>query len=190
MEFLLAYDQKLFYLVNRLPHTPLFHTIALFLSGVGLGALLWVGIGLILFLREEKKDHRFFIPIGLALGMSWMIVELLLKNIVMRARPFVNAIDGVIVVGGEASGYSFPSSHATTAFAMAVVLSYFEPRLKEVFFVLAAFVSLSRVYMGVHFPVDIAVGAIIGVCIGIGSVRVALQVSRLKRVSSQKKKSR
>lgn len=181
MEFLLKYDQELFYLVNRLPHTPTLHTIALFLSGVGLGALLWIGIGLIIFLREEKKDHRFFIPIGLALGMSWLFVELLLKNIVMRARPFVDAMDGVVVVGGEVSGYSFPSSHATTAFAMAVVLSFFEPRLKAGLFVLAVFVSLSRVYMGVHYPVDIVAGACIGLCIGIGSLRIASRVSRQKK---------
>lgn len=188
MELLLMYDQELFYLVNGLPHTPFFHVIALFLSGVGLGALLWVGIGLIMFLREEKKDHRFFIPIGLALGMSWIFVELLLKNIVMRARPFVDAMDGVVVVGGEASGYSFPSSHATTAFAMAVVLSFFEPRLKGALFVLAVFVSLSRVYMGVHYPTDIVAGAIIGLCIGIGSLRIALCIPSLQVAAPKKKR--
>lgn len=188
MEILSSADQALFHLINRLPHTPFFHTIALILSGVGLGVLLWVAIGILLFLREEKKDHRFFIPIGFALGMSWLGGELLLKNIFMRARPFVDAMDGVIVVGGGASGYSFPSSHATTAFAMAVVFSFFEPRLRYAFFILAVLVSFSRVYMGVHYPFDILAGAVIGWYIGVVSLRIGSYISPGKRSVLSKKK--
>lgn len=172
METLLALDRSLFFFINGLYHSPLTHAIALMLSGVGLGAFLWIGIGLVLFFKEEQRDHRFFIPIGVALGLSWLVSEIILKHVFARARPFIDMMSGVTVIGGEAPGYSFPSSHATTAFAMATVLSSYEPRLKWAFYLLAVFVSISRVYMGVHYPSDVIVGGCIGSLIGVLVVRV------------------
>ena len=136
-------------------------------------------------MQVEKKNHFFFLPLGTGLLGSWFLAEILLKNLIKRARPFVDL--STTVVGGEASGYSFPSSHATAAFAMAVILSNFQPRLRHVFFFLAFCVSLSRVYMGVHYPSDIIAGALVG--IGIGSVSLRL-VSRMKTKTKKTAKKR
>jgi undecaprenyl-diphosphatase len=58
--------------------------------------------------------------------------------------------------------HSFPSGHTATAFAGAMMLSYLVPRAAPAFFVLAAAIAYSRLYVGVHFPLDVVGGAVIG----------------------------
>jgi membrane-associated phospholipid phosphatase len=59
--------------------------------------------------------------------------------------------------------HSFPSGHTATAFAGATALSFFFPRAAPAFVVLAAAIAYSRLYVGVHFPLDVAGGIVIGV---------------------------
>jgi undecaprenyl-diphosphatase len=101
-----------------------------------------------------------------------------------RAAPFVlvllavAAADGIASLAKAAVGenrpdepdplvtiphsHSFPSGHTATAVAAAIVLSYFAPRAAPLFVLLAAAVAYSRLYVGVHFPLDIVGGALIG----------------------------
>jgi undecaprenyl-diphosphatase len=58
---------------------------------------------------------------------------------------------------------SFPSGHTATAFAAATVLTALVPRAAAVWFVLAAAIAYSRLYVGVHFPLDLAGGIAVGV---------------------------
>jgi undecaprenyl-diphosphatase len=61
------------------------------------------------------------------------------------------------------STFSFPSGHATVAFASATVLALAVPRLRWPLFALAALIAFSRVYVGVHYPGDVLAGAVLGV---------------------------
>ena len=63
---------------------------------------------------------------------------------------------------GKGGKYGFVSSHAANIFAAAVVLSYFYPSKKRVYFFIASMVAFSRVYIGVHYPGDIIFGGILG----------------------------
>jgi undecaprenyl-diphosphatase len=63
--------------------------------------------------------------------------------------------------------FSFPSGHATVAFACATVLAMAVPRLRWPLYALAALIAFSRVYVGVHFPLDVLAGAVLGVGIAI-----------------------
>lgn len=63
--------------------------------------------------------------------------------------------------------YSFPSGHATVAFACATVLALAVPRLAAPLYALAALIAFSRVYVGVHYPGDVLAGAVLGVALAI-----------------------
>jgi undecaprenyl-diphosphatase len=94
------------------------------------------------------------------------MLALLLKLVGGRDRPFiVNPEQDPLV--GTPLDLSFPSGHAATSFAGATVLSAFVPRLRVLFYVLAALVAWSRVYVGVHYPLDILAGAVLGTAVGL-----------------------
>lgn len=189
MNWLLFVDTQLFFLVNHLPHVGFVDSFALFLSGIGEAGIVWFAIGAFLVFKEESKDHRLFIPLGLAGGLVWSITELILKPVVARLRPS-SALDAAIVVGGFPLGYSFPSTHATFAFALAVILAYKEPKWKKGLFLLAFAISLSRIYLGHHYPIDVVAGGLLGWGIGSIVVRWYKEISSKKRYNKKNETKR
>ncbi len=175
MELLLTLDRQLFFFINHLPHMAVSNAVALAISGVGTAGIIWFILAAALFLKEEKKDHWFFMPVLLAGGASWTVVELVLKPLVGRIRP--SDLLEAIIVGSGADGYSFPSGHATIAWALATVLAHKEPKYKLFFFILAFLISFSRIYIGKHYPLDVISGAVIGWGIGQVSVLVTRPLS-------------
>ena len=66
--------------------------------------------------------------------------------------------------------FSFPSGHTMTAFAIALVVSYFYPSLEAPLFFLAASIGLSRIVLGMHFLSDVLAGMVLGVALGCGAI--------------------
>jgi undecaprenyl-diphosphatase len=96
-----------------------------------------------------------------------MVVDWGVKPIVARPRPFV-ADTRARVVGYHPETYSFPSGHTTTGFAAATVLAFALPRRRAALtWTLAAAIALSRIYIGVHYPLDVAAGIIGGIAVGV-----------------------
>ncbi len=123
--------------------------IAIVLAGVALGRLRgWMVL-------------RLFLALVLALVVS----ELVLKPLVREPRPYERNPQA-IVIGSRPGGYSFPSGHATSSFAAAVALSRAWPAGRVAWLVLAALISYSRVYLGVHSPFDVLAGVVIGAACG------------------------
>lgn len=167
MESLLQLDRSVFLILNHIRHSFLTNWIALILSGVGTAGIVWFVLGALLFLKEEKRDHWFFVLLFLAGGFSYVITELVLKPFFGRLRP--SAEIGAILIGNtqySPNDFSFPSGHATIAFAMAVVLTSKEPKLRWAWYSLAVLICLSRIYLGRHYPLDIIGGAVVGFAIG------------------------
>ena len=81
-------------------------------------------------------------------------------------RP-CNALSDVRLLVGCTKSFSFPSGHATNAFAVATYLSYNYRRYFPCFFFMAVIIAYSRIYVGVHYPLDVASGALVG---GIGAL--------------------
>lgn len=154
-------------MINHLPHLVIGDSIALFLSGIGAWGAIWFVIAIFLFIREEERDHWFFLPFILGGGLSIIFSEYFIKFLIARPRP--SELIGAVVLTNPGN-YSFPSTHATIAWAMAYLLSREEPRLTFWFYLLAVLISLSRIYLGVHYPLDVVGGAILGVGVGYLSV--------------------
>lgn len=79
-----------------------------------------------------------------------------------RARPFVDLEGARQLITTSFFHKSFPSSHATVAFALAFTVLWFNRPWGIVMLVLAALVAWGRVFVGVHYPMDVAAGAILG----------------------------
>ena len=90
----------------------------------------------------------------------------LIKDVVGRGRPFVggqaNAFNFSHFAGTEAYA-SFPSGHATTAFALAFAVAALWPHLRVAMFVYAVAIALSRLVLLAHHPSDVVAGALLGV---------------------------
>ena len=101
-----------------------------------------------------------------------------LKFLIQRQRPFLFLeIASKLSKGpGEILDPSFPSAHAAFSFMMATLLAAWFPRYWIIFFIIAVFVSWTRIYLGVHYPTDVIVGAILGY--GITRVYIFFCLSR------------
>jgi membrane-associated phospholipid phosphatase len=77
---------------------------------------------------------------------------------------------------------SFPSGHATVSFACATTLAFYAPRAAPAFFLLAAAIAWSRVYVGVHYPLDVLGGAALGVGIAIALRWLSANLPRSQQV--------
>ena len=104
-----------------------------------------------------------------AVGATDLLCHRVIKKVVRRMRPNVA---GVSIERAPASGLSMPSNHAANAFAAAETIGALEPLLLAPLLVFAALIAYSRVYVGVHYPSDVLVAALIGLFVGWIAARV------------------
>jgi undecaprenyl-diphosphatase len=102
------------------------------------------------------------------------LLTLVLKAITDRPRPFETIPDADPLLKATV-GQSMPSGHAATSFAGAVILTYLLARAAPFFFLLAAAIAFSRVYVGVHYFSDVLVGALLGAAVALAYL-VALRL--------------
>ena len=105
----------------------------------------------------------FFVTL-VAMTLAADGLSLLLRQWIGRDRPPLVYPDPRPLVGVPHSG-AFPSGHAAAAFAAATVIAYASRRLAVPAYILAALVAWSRVYVGVHWPLDVIGGAVLGVLV-------------------------
>lgn len=143
--------------------TPAQTGIMLFLSKTNNYVDIGVPVGLlaggILGGNRQMRENSLYVASSTAL--SYGLTELV-KHIVKRRRPFVQNIKIVPVY--RAMGYSFPSGHTSSSISTATALSIAYPKWYVIApaFLWAGSVSYSRMYLGVHYPTDVAGGALLG----------------------------
>ncbi len=109
-----------------------------------------------------RRPYVFLLVATTALTTSF--VTTLVKYLVQRDRPPTIVLDPEPLLDVPTTS-SFPSGHTSTGFACAYVISRLAPRLTVFVFVLAALIGFSRIYVGVHYPLDVLAGAILGVLV-------------------------
>ena len=135
------------------------------LSVVGRGGIVWLASGIALTLARRVRV-RGLLQLALAILFASLVNNRLLKPIVGRERPFVSTPQ-IEVIGSRPNDASFPSGHSANAFAGAYVLSRLTPAAQGAWWAMAALIAYSRVYLGVHYPLDVAGGAVVGLMFGV-----------------------
>ncbi|KAF0242786.1 MAG: PA-phosphatase-like [Planctomycetota bacterium] len=134
-----------------------------------LGAFVWAACAGLAFLKHWKQA----LLVGATTGVS-LAIGSLVKLCVNRERPYKTLEDFVALTAADDA--SFPSNHTNGAFAAAIVLGAFLPRLRPAFFLFAAGIALTRLYVGVHFFSDVCGG----IALALLSSTVALGIAEAK----------
>ncbi len=146
-------------------HTPWLDALMWQASMAGQAGFIWVVIAGIAAWRRPALAPQLW-QLVLAIVLCNGFVDHVVKPAIARARPF-NAMDAVRVVGYRPVTYSFPSGHAASACAGAFVVTLMLPRARYSLWCLAGLIACSRVYIGVHYPLDVVGGALVGLGVGV-----------------------
>jgi undecaprenyl-diphosphatase len=147
-------------------NAPAIDRVMWFFSAIGYAGAIWAVVAIVLTAWAARLRPIAW-QVILALMLTQGVVDLGVKQFFARPRPFVAVATSRVVGHYRPPTYSFPSGHAALSFAAAAVLAFGVPRLKVVWFALAVLIAFSRVYIGVHYPLDITCGAILGAGVGV-----------------------
>ncbi|MDO8574469.1 MAG: phosphatase PAP2 family protein [bacterium] len=157
-------NEELFRLVFQFAHRSVFlDWVGIFLATYLPYLLVLAALVLIFYKRDWREKFFYVIEAILSVVIGWGIVSNSLRFFYGQLRPF-EVFDVEPLVNGF--GYSFPSGHASILFALSMVVFYVNKRWGMWFFVLSLINGVSRIFAGVHYPLDILAGAAIGVLSG------------------------
>ncbi len=165
LDWLISVDSALFVFVNSDLANPVFDAVMpiatnhWFLRGVFVLILLW------LLIFGKKQGRITALGCILVVALADQLTSGLIKPLVERIRP-CHVIEPVHLLVDCSQGLSFPSSHAANSVSLAVYLSFHYPRAVWFLVAFAVIVSYSRIAVGVHYPLDVIVGAIVGAMCG------------------------
>lgn len=161
-------DQWFFTLINVGLSNPLFDALLLWFREKWFWMPLYLFIGAYASLNYGKRGWLIILGLILVAGLSDFTSSTLIKKRVIRIRPCndIEMVDRMQERVGCGGGYSFPSSHASNHFAAAVFLiGVFRLKGKwpqKALLAWAGLIAFSQVYVGVHYPLDVICGAILG----------------------------
>ena len=176
-------DRKILYLINDYLSNPIFDLFFVTITNEDLWAIpVIIGILILAF----KGGNRARIAIGIILiatGVTDLTVVEVIKPAIARLRPSHTMGDTINVLIGRGGKYGFVSAHAANIFCATTILSYFYDKWKRPLFFLAVSVSISRVYVGVHYPGDVLFGGLYGYGIAwlFITIWVLIKMRELKR---------
>jgi undecaprenyl-diphosphatase len=157
--------------------TPVFVKIILPLGLIGL--VFW----------KRKVALQVLASIAITVAITDFTSYTFFKSIFDRDRPHYSDIGATVRVPYAPTSKSFPSNHALNSFAIANILAFYWPAGAVLFWIYALLMAYSRVYVGVHYPLDIFAGMLFGIILAVLIRRfILLRIQWLKKNETDKEK--
>jgi undecaprenyl-diphosphatase len=172
IQAILNFDTRLFLFFNHAIANPVFDTVFPVITN----GRFWIVPGILAalaFLYFQRRKALVVIVLSLlTVSASDPVCNRIIKPQFHRLRPCDERVvipEGRFLIGRKTSE-SFPSSHAANMFAQAMLLTllYRRKRVWITAFTFATIIAFSRIYVGVHYPLDVFTGAVLGVIVGAG----------------------
>ncbi|MDD3220410.1 MAG: phosphatase PAP2 family protein [Lachnospiraceae bacterium] len=177
MDWLLQLDGNILLWIQEYIRQDFMNGFWKFITSLGNGGWFWIVLSLVLC--AIPKTRKAGVMALCSMALCAIVVNLGLKNIVARPRPYTQ-VEGLQILIAKPTDFSFPSGHTTASFAAAWCYFRMLPKKFGVpALVLAVFIALSRLYVGVHYPTDVLGGLIIGT---LGSFVVYLVAKKMGRI--------
>lgn len=180
MEVIEKIDYFILEFIQSKIENPIMDKVMVYITRLADLDVLWILIALI-FLNINNY-HKDGITIIVSLVLCALIGNLTLKNLFTRTRP-CDAKEILNLLIKRPKDYSFPSGHTMVSIASAYVIFNADYRLGIISWIIALLISFSRMYLYVHYPSDVAAGALIGVFIGIFSIYI-MNLEYIERIIS------
>ncbi len=167
-------NDKIFYLFNSLAgENALADSLIIFIGDV----LPWILVVFTIFyFLLFRKNVKKFAIIAFMVGIASFITQFLKWQIFLHPRPFV-VLPDVIQLINISNFDSFPSGHATVFAALAAGMLIYNRKLGIIFAVAALLIGAARIIAGIHYPLDILTGYLIGFVVAILAYRLMAYLS-------------
>jgi undecaprenyl-diphosphatase len=188
ISWILYQNTLLFYFINNGLENPFFDFLMPAITNFG--SFIAMGIICVVLYIFGGENTRKVALLGLAALLLANVAVYLLKIIIAEPRPF-NVLPHVDLLVSESEIYSFPSGHSASSFAVMMVIGlkyrlHIKGKAYRLLYPLLAFAALiafSRVYIGVHYPLDVVFGAIIGILSAILVIYIGWDETIVNRIS-------
>ena len=185
-ELIQRFDEQALVWIAQYVRSGLLDPIMKIYTQLGNAGLLFIVLGLALLLFRSTRRAGLSALCAMIIGL--VVVNFTIKPLVARERPWL-VIENFVNLVPESDPNSFPSGHTNAAFAFALALCMAAPKrwMKITAVCMAVVMGLSRLYVGVHFPSDVLVGALVGSLCGLAGAYIVKIVwarwgSRLEKI--------
>jgi len=185
MIWLYSIDQTVFYFFNRTIANPVLDAVMPVITTERHWTLPIAAAWLGLLVFGGKKGRLTAVLIAVILLFTDQIVNAVIKPLVGRERPcFV--LEHVRLLIPQPHSRSFPSSHAANLAAMATLFTVRYPKYSVLYICVAALIGVSRMVVGVHYPSDVAAGALLGFVLAAGFIWIQKRMEERGRTMRQR----
>lgn len=155
-------------------HSSVLDPVMVFFTHLG-SSVTWVALCIVLLLLPKTRKDAFVAGCGLLTGV--LVANVILKNVVRRARPCWLRPDIPLLISSP-TDYSFPSGHTMAATIFTVIMVKKHPKLAFLLIPAALLIMFSRLYLYVHFPSDVLFSLVCGTVIGVLTCAVETKVKK------------